>query len=100
MIMQYQASGRGDAALAEYPPAEPAGPMLDPVAAVKLAGIARFTPRSLGRCAAEVCYSDGSWRPCRVVSWARIRGGRAILLVWPDRMIGWYRYDSFLLRPT
>lgn len=100
MTRQYQAIGRGDAALAEYPPARRIGPALEAVAAVELAGIVRMTPRTLGRSAAEVLYSDSSWRPCRVVSWARIRGGRAILIVWPDSSIGWYKYDVLHLRPV
>jgi hypothetical protein len=33
------------------------------------------------------------------VSWARIRGGRALLIAWPDRTTGWYKYDPTRLRP-
>jgi hypothetical protein len=97
---QHQTNGRGNAALARYPPpASRATPMLQAVPASDLAGIKRITPRSLGRSAAEVLYSDTSWRPCRVVSWARVRGGRALLIAWPDRTIGWYTYDSTHIRP-
>ena len=97
---QHQATERGNAALARCPPpASRATPMLHAVPASKLAGTKRITPRSLGRSAAEVLYSDTSWRPCRMVSWARIRGGRALLIAWPDRTIGWYKYDSTHLRP-
>jgi hypothetical protein len=97
---QHQANGRGNAGLARYPPpASRATPMLRAVPASKLAGTKRITPRSLGRNAAEMLYTDTSWRPCRVVSWARIRGGRALLIAWPDRTTGWYKYDPTRLRP-
>jgi len=97
---QHQANGRGNATLARYPPpASRATPMLHAVPASKLASAKRLTPRSLGRNAAEMLYTDTSWRPCRVVSWARIRGGRALLIAWPDRTTGWYKYDPTRLRP-
>ncbi len=86
--------------MAGFGPAGPTAPTLNAVAAVELAGILRIAPRGLGRNAAEALYSDSSWRPCQVVSWARIRGGLAVLIVWPDRTIGWYLYDSLLLRPV
>ena len=97
---RHQADRRESAALPGYAPAGLTAPALDAVAVVELAGIMRVTPPSLGRSAAEVLYSDSSWRPCRVVSWARIRGGRAVLIVWPDGAMGWYMYDCVRLHPV
>jgi hypothetical protein len=79
-----------------YPPPIGAVPMLGPL------GPAEFPDRP-DRCpanpAAEVLYSDQSWRPAMVLAWRPLRGGWAVRLRWPDRTADWRRYDARYLRP-
>ena len=51
------------------------------------------------RRAAEVLYSDTSWRPCLIVAWARYRGGWAALIRWPDGREDWRQFNRRHMRP-
>jgi hypothetical protein len=51
------------------------------------------------RSAAEVLYSDTSWRPCMIVAWARYRGGWAALIRWPDGREDWRQFNRRHMRP-
>lgn len=71
--------------------------MLVPLAPDQLAG-APIRP-AIGS-AAEVLYSDRSWRPVTVVAWARYRASWAVLIRWADGSQDWRAYDSRSLRPA
>ena len=51
------------------------------------------------RRAAEVLYSDTSWRPCLIVAWARYSGGWAALIRWPDGREDWRQFNRRHMRP-
>jgi hypothetical protein len=51
------------------------------------------------RSAAEVLFSDTSWRPCVIVAWARYRGGWAALIRWPDGREDWRQFSRRNMRP-
>jgi hypothetical protein len=51
------------------------------------------------RRAAEVLYSDTSWRPCQIVAWARHQGGWAALIRWPDGREDWRQFNRRHMRP-
>jgi hypothetical protein len=51
------------------------------------------------RRAAEVLYSDTSWRPCLIVAWARYSGGWAALIRWPDGREDWRQFNGRHMRP-
>jgi len=81
-----------------YPPpvGGPIG-MLMPIAADQLADC---PVRPAIGAAAEVLYSDTSWRPVTVLGWARFRGSWAVLIRWPDGSQDWRAYDGRSLRPA
>ena len=51
------------------------------------------------RRAAEVLYSDTSWRPCLIVAWAHYSGGWAALIRWPDGREDWRQFNRRHMRP-
>jgi hypothetical protein len=51
------------------------------------------------RSAAEVLFSDTSWRSCVIVAWARYRGGWAALIRWPDGREDWRQFSRRNMRP-
>ena len=79
-----------------YPPPLGTVPMLSRVPAGELMDSPRRAPV---RSAAEVLYSDTSWRPCVIVAWARYRGGWAALIRWPDGREDWRQFNRRHMRP-
>jgi hypothetical protein len=71
--------------------------MLARVPAGDLIDRARHEPKLR---AAEVLHSDGTWRPCTVLAWARHRGSWAVLIRWPDGHDDWREYDLRHIRPS
>jgi hypothetical protein len=47
---------------------------------------------------AEALWTDQSWRPCMVLSWARAPAGWVVHIRWPDGTSGWYEHDPANLR--
>src|ERR1700761_5395951 len=79
-----------------YPPPVGTVPMLSRVPAGELMDSPRRAPV---RRAAEVLYSDTSWRPCQIVAWARHGGGWAALIRWPDGREDWRQFNRRHMRP-
>ncbi len=79
-----------------YPPPVGTVPMLTRVPAGELMDSPRRAPV---RRAAEVLYSDTSWRPCLIVAWARYTGGWAALIRWPDGREDWRQFNRRHMRP-
>jgi hypothetical protein len=60
--------------------------MLAPVSPAGLPGGPDIEPRSP---AAEVLFSDLSWRPVTLLAWRQHRQGWAVLIRWPDNSTDW-----------
>src|SRR5450631_1706260 len=88
--------GAGKTSAGGYPPPVGTVPMLTRVPAGELMDSPRRAPV---RRAAEVLYSDTSWRPCLIVAWARYRGGWAALIRWPDGREDWRQFNRRHMRP-
>src|SRR5215469_13986964 len=78
------------------PPVTGTWPMLARVPAGDLIDRMRHEPKLR---AAEVLYSDTTWRSCIVLAWARHRGGWAVLIRWRDGHEDWREYDPRHIRP-
>jgi hypothetical protein len=79
-----------------YPPPLGTVPMLSRVPTGELIDSPRRAPV---RSAAEVLFSDTSWRPCLIVAWARYRGGWAALIRWADGREDWRQFNRRHMRP-
>jgi hypothetical protein len=90
------AMGAGKTSSGGYPPPVGTVPMLTRVPAGELMDSPRRAPV---RRAAEVLYSDTSWRPCLIVAWARYSGGWAALIRWPDGREDWRQFNRRHMRP-
>ena len=88
--------GAGKTSSGGYPPPVGTVPMLTRVPAGELMDSPRRAPV---RRAAEVLYSDTSWRPCLIVAWARYSGGWAALIRWPDGREDWRQFNGRHMRP-
>src|ERR1035438_5346902 len=88
--------GAGKTPAGGYPPPVGTVPMLTRVPAGEPMDSPRRAPV---RRAAEVLYSDTSWRPCLIVAWARYRGGWAALIRWPDGREDWRQFNRRHMRP-
>jgi hypothetical protein len=80
-----------------YPARTGTFPMLDAVPADRLARCGLHQP-ALGD--AEVLHSDARWRPCTVLTWARLDAGWAVLIRWADGTQDWREFDREYMRPA
>lgn len=67
-----------------------------------LAAVEEVTAQSLFRVRdAHVLFTDGTWRRCRVLAWARDREhGWAARIRWPTGECDWRRYDPRYIHPV
>ncbi len=49
---------------------------------------------------ARVLFSDGSWRPARVMGWRHARGRWFVHLAWPGGQSSWHEHDPRYIHPA